>query len=520
MLILDVVAFVGSFLLVQFVLPYLVDALDERLVWQMLIALPMLLSSGVILAGILFELGQGAGVSSSEAVNWLPISPKEYVAASSLSTAAAYSPLFAVSAGVTLPLSLEFDLFFPVWSVTVVLSILALLLGALIVEILRAAVNRVSSTVYRRSGKFAIISRIVLVVFLFAVVQMAFSPYIQFYVLEATASIVDLTWFIPMIWPSVAITNLVRLDIPATVTFSALSVAFILSIFFTASYLRQKYWSPTTVSIIIESSARYAPKTPSSLLTRLGFTPLEAAIALKEFRALVRRRDLGRFIAVPVVIVISLVLPTVFSTPDGDSGRSRPFYVAVMVPLVPLIIPSMLSSISIGQEGKAVVNLLMLPIKATSFIKGKLVPPWIISIMASAGTVFVFQMLEPVPLPAMSATIGASILVVIVEGFVGLGVAVRYPDFSIAARGKYITFTGLLIGLAIGGPSAIAIFAPIMLHIISIGGGTMGEEEALIPPIDLTVAALTTTILGSALSYLTYRYCRRGVERFLLNLEA
>ncbi len=513
MLILDVIAFAVPFFLVQLILPYLTSVLAEHYVWQILVGLPMLLTSGVIVAGILFELGQGAGVSSSETVNWLPISPREYVAASSLSTAAAYSLLFAISAGATLPLSFEFNLLYA-WSVTSVLSILALLLGALIVEILRSTLSKVSSTVYRRSSKFAIISRIVLVVLLLAMIQVAFNPYVLFYLLGAAVSIVDLTWFVPMIWPSVAIANLIRFNILATAIFSALSVAFTLGIFLVASYLRQKYWSQTPISIKLESSATYTPQTPS-LLRLGGFSHMEAEIALKEFRAVARRRELASFIAIPVILVISLTLPILFSPSANFSGRSPQFFLAAMVPFITSL---MLSSITIGQEGKAVVNILMLPIKANSLIKGKLLPAWIISIIASVGTALIFQMLEPMPIPALSATIAASILVVVVESFIGFGVGVRYPDFTVAARGRYITFTGFVTCMVIGGPMALAIFAPIIIHVIS-SGGIIGEAPP-IPSVDLTVAALTTAVIGASLSYLAYRYCRSGAERFLSNLEA
>lgn len=515
-LILYSVAFVASFLLVQLVLPFLENVLAEDLVWQLLIGLPMILTSGVIIAGILFELGQGAGVSPSEAVNWLPISPREYVAASSLSTAAAYFPLFAIGAGATLPLSLEFNLF-SVWSVAAILSILALLLGAFIVEIL-AAVNRVSSKIYRKSGKFAILSRIVLIV-LFAVIQVAFNPYFLFHVLGDTASVLGVTWFVPMIWPSVAITNLIRLDTFAAVIFSTLSVAFVLTAFLAASYLRQKFWSPTHISITTKSSIVYEPQTPS--LLQLGFSPLETAIALKEFRALARRRDLARFMAIPVVYVIALTLPVLFSPSDDDFLRgSFGFFLAAMVPF---IIPLMLSSITVGQEGKAIVRILMLPIRANSFIKGKLLPAWIISIISSIGTVIIFRMLGQMPLPAMWAIITASVFVVVVESFVGLGIGARYPDFTVSARSRYITLTGFIRSIVIGGPPALAIFAPITFYIIS-GVGIMeeGEQEVdvLIPPFDIAFVFLTTAVIGSVLSYLAYRFCRRGVERFLTNLEA
>ncbi len=513
MILIDAIVFAAPFMLLQFLLPLFPEdllTLVKPLAWQTLVGLPLLLTSGIIVAGILFELGQGSGVSSSEAVNWLPISPREYVTASTLSVVAAYSFLLAFGVGVALPLALQFDLI-GIWPVTVLFSLLALILGALIVEILKAAVNRVSSTVYRRSGKFAIISRLVLVVILFVVIQMAFSPYILFYVLGILVSGVELAWFVPMVWPSVAITNLIQLNVTAVAVFSALSFIFVFTIFFAASYLRQRYWSPSPISIVIESSTKYAARTPSVL--GLGFTPLEAAIALKEFRALLRRRDLARFIAIPILFVISLIAPTLFS-PSDYAGSSPGFFLMAMIPYMTTL---MLSSITIGQEGKAVVNLRMLPIKANSLIKGKLLPTWIISIVATLAVTIIFQTIAPMPFPTTVAAIIAGILVVEIEGFIGLGVGVRYPDFAISTRSRYITFTGFIIGFIIGGVAALATFIPIMFSIISTGG-IRGPTP--ISTFDLTIALPITILIGSVLSYIAYRYCKRGVEKFLTNLEA
>ncbi|MCL4436777.1 MAG: hypothetical protein M1503_12165 [Thaumarchaeota archaeon] len=513
MILIDAIVFAAPFMLLQFLLPLFPEdllTLVKPLAWQTLVGLPLLLTSGIIVAGILFELGQGSGVSSSEAVNWLPISPREYVAASTVSVVSAYSFLLAFGVGIALPLALQFDLI-RVWPVTVIFSLLALILGALIIEILRAAVNRVSSTVYRRSGKFAIISRLVLVVILFVVIQMAFSPYILFNVLSILVGGVELAWFVPMVWPSVAITNLIQLNLPAVATFSALSFIFVFTIFFSASYLRQRYWSPSPVSIVIESSTKYAARTPSIL--GLAFTPQEAAIALKEFRALVRRRDLARFIAIPILFVISMTAPTLFS-PSDYAGRSPGFFLMAMIPYITTL---MLASITIGQEGKAVVNLRMLPIKAGSLIKGKLLPTWLISIVATLAITIIFQTVDPMPLPIIAATIIASMLVVEIESFIGLGIAVRYPDFTIGTRSRYITFKGFIIGFIIGGIFALATFVPIGLTIISTGG-----IRGPAPPFtfDLTIALPISILIGTVLSYLSYRYCKHGVEKFLTNLEA
>jgi len=78
----------------------------------------------------------------------------------------------------------------------IALSLLSFLWGALIVEILRAVINRISTTVYRRTGRLGIVLRLTLLIVLFVAVQLAFNPYILYYVLAGIVSGISLAWFV------------------------------------------------------------------------------------------------------------------------------------------------------------------------------------------------------------------------------------------------------------------------------------------------------------------------------------
>lgn len=511
-LLLDLIAFAIPFALLTHYLPQIpadLTTLLEPIAWQALVGLPIMLTSAIIVAGIMFELGQSGGISSSEAVNWLPITQKEYVAASALSVIAVYSPIYAISLGVTLPLALSFGLI-QVLPAVVFLSALGLLLGALIVEILKATMNRVSFTVYRKSGRLGVVSRLLLLIILFVIIQLAFNPYILYRSLLLIVGGVNIFWFIPMVWPSVAIMDLIRFETLLAIVFTVLSIAFTSLIFAAASNLRQKYWAPASISIAITSSTKYIPHAPSIL--RSGLSPLETEIALKEFRALVRRKDMARFLAIPVVIIIAFILPSLF-TQQEFSGSSPGLFLAAFIPF---LIPLMLSSITIGQEGKAAINLLMLPISSKELIKGKLLPAWTVSLIATVAVVGGFEILAPVGASAMIVTILAGIFVIAAESFTGLGVGSRYPDYTAGARSRYVTFTGFIISFLIGGVFTIAIFTPAAFYQITNGGI---RDSVSTQPLSLTEALLGTILIGSVLTYLSYRYCKSGVEKFLSSYE-
>jgi hypothetical protein len=70
MLVIDVVLFVAPAILLQavfgaFHVPADIEAVFASLVVQALISLPLLMTSAVVIAGLMFELGQGSIISSS-----------------------------------------------------------------------------------------------------------------------------------------------------------------------------------------------------------------------------------------------------------------------------------------------------------------------------------------------------------------------------------------------------------------------------------------------------------------------
>jgi hypothetical protein len=506
----DIILFAAPFGLLMYTLPLIPPEFSltvQTLAIQSLIVTPVILTSAILLAGILFELGQASGLASSEAVNWLPVSPAEYVMASSLSIEFTYSPVLFIALGITIPFALVFGMFSTI-PLFIAISLVAYIWGAIIVEAVRSVVNRISTGLYKKSGRLGIILRIVLVIAVLVAVQLAFNPYILYVALSGLTAGVNLAWFIPVIWPSVAMVSLLTSAMLRAVLFGLLSVLFTVLIFEAATQLRAKYWSPIPVTITVSTSTTYVPKGRSLL----WLDPIAFAIAFKEFRSLVRRREMSRFLAIPVLIVISSMLPLLTS---AGGSRAISAVSPVLLGEISLVVPMMLSSISVGQEGTSVANLYMLPISADELINGKLVIPWIMSGAGVVTVALLLQFLAPVAMGQFLALLTAVVFNIVIQGYVGLGTGARYPSYNVGPRARFLTFTGFLIVFALGGLVTVGIMIPSILYLVTgltiLGVGATG---AVLTTIGLTAA------MGVFLLLLARYYCVSGVKQLLSTLEA
>jgi hypothetical protein len=506
------VLFVVPFTLLSYLLPLVPPesmSLVRLLAVQSLIVLPVILTSAVTLAGILFELGQTSSLASSEAVNWLPVSPGEYVLASSVSVGFTYSPLLFVGLGVTVPLAVSIGML-SVVPFFVLISALAFIWGAVIVEALRSVMNRISTTLYKKSGRLGVILRITLVVVLLVAVQIAFNPYILYTALSGIVEGVNLAWFVPVIWPSVAVVSLLTLDVTRATIFALLSFLLTFMIFEAAARLRARYWSPVPVTITVSTSTVYIPQGKSFL----WLDPVAFAIASKELRSLARRKEMARFLAIPALLVVSSLLPILTT---GAGPRNTVSSVSfVLLAETSLILPMMLSSISIGQEGSSIANIYMLPISADELVNGKLLLPWIISGVGILAVALLMQFLAPVSAVQFLVTLVAIAFNLMVQGYVGLGTGSRHPSFSLGPRARYLTFTGFIIAFVVGALATVVTLTPLILYqatgfLTRLGGGPTGS---------VLLTIILTAAVGTFLIVLTRYYCIQGVKKLLSSMEA
>ncbi len=140
-----------------------------------LITIPALMLSIILVFGLVLEVSGGSQFAASDTINWLPVSAGEYVLGSITSLIAYYSVIPAIIIGATLPISYTFGLL-SVWELVVVLSILGMFVSASVLEVLRAVLNRFSSSFYKKGGRGAIAARAIIGVVLIVFVQSLVLP--------------------------------------------------------------------------------------------------------------------------------------------------------------------------------------------------------------------------------------------------------------------------------------------------------------------------------------------------------
>jgi len=169
-----------------------------------LAGVPVGIASAVILFGVLYEISQPIQSMNTDIVNWLPISPTEYVAASTLSECYIYSFMLNLVLGLLLGPALILGMA-PAWVAAALMATIALAIGSCVVEVLDTITNRISSSFYKKSGRSGIFFRLALTIIMLVFVQLLFSGQIIGYLLQSVVQTVRIAWFVPVVWPSVAV---------------------------------------------------------------------------------------------------------------------------------------------------------------------------------------------------------------------------------------------------------------------------------------------------------------------------
>ncbi len=491
----DFAAFPAAALLTNYIASYIPDIHISMWSWrfqQILIFLPSFFFTVPILYGVLFEFSQSSQAMSSDLVNWLPIRTSEYVVGSALSTIYIISPFLLIGMGATLGLALSFD-WLELWYYSVILCFIAVFTGGFVVEVVRGITNRVSSVFYRRGGRSAIFIRLVASVTVFVVFMLFYNVDFLIIILRNFVGGLDEAWFVPAFWPSLALVNFLAKDFIRMVTYTALSIGMVLAFLWAGLKVRERYWVPIPVSVKI-STSEYAPKV--GILGRLGFNAAERAVIRKDLRSLVRRREMTRFLAIPIFMTVIMFI-SIYSSAGTQSSE-----VYFLLMMGGVFFSFLVSLISIGQEGEAVWALYSSPITEKELVKAKVSTVLLPSLIITLFLVMLVTALIKLEASTLMVMLVLGFSLVIESTLIGLAIGARFPDFRVVPRSRYITIKGSITGfLAIGG-AAIATASPMMFHWVL-------QIEAF----QITTALLSMIAIAGTICFLAYRFALSSVVR-------
>src|SRR3989442_12230506 len=346
--------------------------------------IPIFLIGFFFTMGLLWELNASAESESADSINWLPISPSEYVFASTLATTYTYSPLVLVTVGYSLPIGILTGNT-SAFSILVVASVIAAFIGSVTVEILRSLLARASTAFNKVGGRSMILLRILGIMLILLFTQTLFSGFLIIRIINTVSNANAATILVPLLWPTLSVTSILRSNTLSSVFFLTISLGFLVALASTALALRSKFWVSTPPSFHFSNKGTISGV---SRLGKMGVSVVSLALVRREVRSATRRKEVVRLMAIPIILPVMISFPAIFSpapTTSAQSSLISPLFLAVPLLFGVGLGTLFLGMTSIGQEGKRLWNLSSQRIEAGTSLTSKIL---LSSVTTSIGLVF------------------------------------------------------------------------------------------------------------------------------------
>jgi hypothetical protein len=467
----------------------------------------------------IFQQIQRSGTKfSSQVAYWLPMTWQEHTLASIIANLFGLllaSIVFISAAIIT----------FSTFTGQVVIAIsaaLAMCAAALtasaITEIVRVLQTRFTGAVYKSTGRAAIWVRFAATLLFFLVFYVVY-----FYVVSGSggstfvrtvASGQNALWYVPFVWLGMTLYSFTNGLLLQGLAFLVLSFVFIYALYYIAVLLNGRFgfYEPPAITV---SGGVYAPRT--GVLSRLGFSSLEAALMRKDLKAFTRRRELMVAFIIPIIMVIPVIMENL-----GVTGKTAPttgsfsyhFLFAWVFLLPASFMASLAGSFMIGEEGQAVWRVYSSPISARSLVKAKyffviFFPILILAIMGSIG----FVVFHPT-LRAAFVGLYESLFLVFALGAVSLSNGIRGADFNEVPRPRMIEPAWNLLNLVICLASGLAILSPFFPYLLSSSVPSLGR-----PLVSLYQASLLSAVIAIIFAAVFYKLAVNNAKELLAKAE-
>ena len=470
---------------------------------------PIFLIGFFFTMGLLWELNASSESEFADSINWLPISPSEYVFASTLATTYTYSPLVLVTVGYSLPIGILTGNT-SAFLILVLASVIAAFTGSVTVEILRSLLARASTAFSKLGGRLMISLRILGIILILLFTQTLFSGFLIIRIINTVSATNAATILVPLLWPTLSITSILRSNLLSSVYFLLLSLGFLAVLASSALALRSRFWVSTPPSFHFSNTGTISGV---SRLRRIGISVTSLALVRREIRSATRRKEMVRLMAIPIILPVMISFPALFSpapTTSAQSSLISPLFLAVPLLFGVGLGTLFLGMTSIGQEGKRLWNLSSLPIEAGTIVTSKII---FTSLIATIGlvlglglTVLFFQVsiLDALTYIAVGATL------VLAEASLGVAIGSRYPDFSEGPRPRFVTIIGSIIGAFLGVVMMLLMSLPLLFLLLA--------RVFLLLPFSLQLSFFLGGMLGLIFARISYSLSIRSVDGILREL--
>ena len=426
-------------------------------------------------------------------IYWFPLTWSEHTLASLLTSMAMPLVITLILIPVILIPSYVIGML-PLGMLTIVALAAGMVATGFTSEILKGVQIRIISTLSKRAGRLTVWIRFLTTLALFTLVYIFYFAINRADIMGLVQSLANgimLAWFIPYLWPGVVLYEVYHGAWPEAALFAVATGAFAWVLYRLAVRSNEKYALQDSQVIRISAGGSYVPK--RGLLERLGISTAVAAVMRKDLRAYTRRQELMYVFIMPIIFVVSTLMPFMAGGRSAGPDTFSFFYLS-LEPAVVLAI--FLASSIVGSEGERRWFLIMSPLSARSFVRAKYLFCVLVSTVVALASVAIASLLFPAT-PYMIATgIVESLLLTLSIGMVALSFGIRGADFKESLKQQVIRPRWMLACMFV----SVVLTLVVVLPVLAYGASDMiGDIVPGIVPSPLSHAYLFAAWLISGL---------------------
>lgn len=481
------------------------------------VALPVI---NVLFSLYITQMNQIQRMSTNTAIQpiyWFPLTWEEHTLASILSTMQVPLALGFIFVPALLIPAFTIDLL-PLGMLTVAALAASTIITGATSEVLKGVQIRIVEAVSKRAGRLTVWLRFGATLVIFTLVYIFYFTIFRadtFSMIQSLSDGIMLAWFIPYLWPGIVLYEAYHGAWLEAALFTAGIAGFSWLLFRIAVHSSHRYALMESRVVRISGGA-YAPG--RGLLQRLGISPEVAAIMRKDLRAYTRRQELMYIFVMPIVFMVSTLMP-VLAGGRSDGPDVFSFFSLALEP--PVVLAIFLASSIVGSEGGQRWFLIMSPLSARSFVRAKYLLSVLVGSAVALASVAVASLLFQARPWWIATGVIESLLLTVSTGMVALCFGIKGADFRESARQQTIRGRWMLSCMLTCTVLGLIIVLPVLAYgaANALGDIAPGLLPSPLPHAYLIAAWAASGILALAIGYVFYLYAVRAAGDLFKSMD-